>query len=161
MTERRPNLIAFCAAFLIAPVIVGAVISLFGLGGEYGARFARVGFLGLFIMLPGYLLVFSVLAWSAAKKGAEGIKPYVFAGLWANAAHLLLYPAMILFAVLSGAYDRGVAIVQAQQDTATIAAPSPFAAALFAGFAVFFLGLFFMPPIAAVFGWIAKRIRLT
>lgn len=155
-----PSRITFVTCLLAAPAVFGLLTGLFVLGGEYLARFGFVGRLGLLLCLPAWLTVFAWLAWRAAKRGETGVRPYVFASIGANMASLSAYPLIIL---ASEALGGGLAdtLHEAMQGAeAGDEELSLTAAALFAGVIVFFIGLFFMPLLGALFGWLAGRLGL-
>lgn len=160
----RPSRITFVTCLLAAPVLFAIILALFTLGGEYLARFGYVGNLALVAGLPAWLTVFAWLAWRAAKRGETEIRPYVMAGLAANAASLLIFPVLILLAEALGADLSGQLAESFQQAQAASDAPqeelSLPAAALFTGFASFFVGLFVLPVLGAIFGALAKRLKL-
>lgn len=156
-----PNRLTFFTCLLAAPVIFGLITGLFGLGGEYLARFAFVGRVGLLLCIPAWLTVFAWLAWRAAKRGETGMRPYVFASLGANVASLIAYPLMIFLGEAMGGEMAAKlhAAMEANAETGTEAL-SLTTAALFAGGIVFFLGLFFMPMLGALFGWLGGMLGL-
>ncbi len=160
----RPSRITFVTCLLAAPIIFATVPALFIMAGPYAARFGYVGNLSLLVSLPAWLSVFAWLSWRVAKRGETELRPYVMAGLIANAASLALFPAMILIAEglgadLSGELSRSYTKAQAASDVEQDEFSLP-VAALFSGFAAFFVGLFVMPVLAVLFGWLANTLKL-
>lgn len=159
-----PSRITFVTCLLAAPILFSIVPALFTMAGPYAARFGYVGNLSLFVSLPGWLLVFSWLAWRAAKRGETDIRPYVMAGLAANVASLLIFPVVIylaegLGADLSGKLAESFQQAQAKTDVEQDEFSLP-VAAVFSGFAAFFVGLFVMPVLAVLFGWLARTLKM-
>ena len=152
----RPSRLTFATCLFAAPLLFGAAIWLLGSGGDYLRRFAQVGALGMIISLPVWFSVFAWLAWRAVKRGETETRHFVFASLGANIASLLIYPAVIGLAVVTGEYRRAVDSV----PEGTELPPEPVQAALFAAGAAFVMGLFFLPVLAALFGWIAGLLRM-
>lgn len=151
-----PNRLTFATCLFAAPLIFGAAVWALGSGGEYLRRFAQVGAMGLLISLPVWFTVFAWLAWRAAKRGETETRHFVFASLGANIASLVLYPAVVGLTVMTGHYERAIEAV----PDATELPPEPLTAALFAGGAAFFMGLFFLPVLAALFGWVGGMLGL-
>lgn len=160
----KPSRITFVTCLLAAPIIFSILPALFTMAGPYASRFGYVGNLSLFVSLPAWLTVFAWLAWRAAKRGDTELRPYVMAGLIANAASLVIFPLIIfaaegLGADLSGqlaeSFETAQATKEAQQSELSL--PS---AALFSGFAAFFVGLFVMPVLAVLFGWLARTLKM-
>ena len=159
-----PSRITFVTCLLAAPIIFSIVPALFTLAGPYAARFGYVGNLSLFVSLPAWLVVFAWLAWRVAKRGDVDLRPYVFAGLAANAASLVIFPILILVAEglgadLSGKLAESFQDAQASNEVEQTEL-SLISAALFSGFAAFFVGLFVMPVLAVLFGWLARTLKL-
>lgn len=158
-----PSRLTFVTCLLAAPVIFAAVTGLFDLGGEYLKRFAFVGRAGLLLSLPAWLTAFAWLAWRTAKRGETGIRPYVFASLGANAASLAIYPLMIFIteALGGGLAEQWRDAVVAMSEGGDMADAISFSTAtLLSGCIVFFIGLFFMPMLGALFGWVAGLLGL-
>jgi len=161
---KLPSRITFITCLLAAPIIFSIVPALFTMGGAYLSRFGYVGNLSLFVSLPAWLTVFAWLAWRAAKRGETDIRPYVMAGLTANAASLVVFPALIFIAEglgadLSGQLAESFTEAQAASDTEQDQLSLP-VAALFSGFAAFFVGLFVLPVLGVLFGWLARTLKL-
>jgi len=159
-----PSRITFVTCLLAAPIIFSIVPALFTLAGPYAARFGYVGNLSLFVSLPAWLTVFAWFAWRAAKRSDVELRSYVMAGLAANAASLVIFPVIIFVAEgmgadLSGKLAESFQDAQATSDVAQDEFSLP-VAALFSGFAAFFVGLFVMPVLAVTFGWLARTLRL-
>lgn len=161
---REPSRITFAICLFAAPILFSIVPALFTMAGPYAARFGYVGNLSLFVSLPSWFIVFTWLGWRAAKRGESEIRPYVMAALAANAASLLILPLVIfvaegLGADLSGKLAESYQEAQAASDVEQDAFSLP-VAALFSGFAAFFVGLFVLPVLGALFGWIARKLSL-
>lgn len=159
-----PSRITFVTCLLAAPIIFSIVPALFTMAGPYAARFGYVGNLSLFVSLPAWLTVFAWLAWRVAKRREPELRPYVMAGLAANAASLAIFPALILLAEGLGA-DLSEQLAQSFQEAqaASDVEQDEFSlpiAALFSGFAAFFVGLFVLPVLAVLFGWLARTLKL-
>ncbi len=161
---KKPSVMTFVTCLLAAPIIFAIVPALFTMAGPYAARFGYVGNLSLFVSLPAWLTVFAWLTWRAAKRGETELRPYVMAGLAANAASLVIFPALILIAEGLGAdltgqlaqsFQEAQAASDAEQDEFSLPI-----AALFSGFAAFFVGLFVLPVLAVLFGWLARTLGL-
>lgn len=161
----RPSKLTFVTCLLAAPALFAIIPALFTMGGEYLARFGYVGNLSLFVSLPAYLIVFGWLAWRAAKRGAGEMRPYVMAGLVANASSLLIFPVMIVLVDALGGGLLSDMLDDALQEATQAGGETPeaipfYGAALFAGFAAFFVGLFTLPILTAIFGGLARRLKL-
>lgn len=159
-----PSRITFVTCLLAAPIVFAIVPALFTMAGPYAARFGYVGNLSLFVSLPAWLTVFAWLAWRAAKRGETELRPYVMAGLAANAASLVIFPLIIfaaegLGADLSGQLTESFQQAQASSETEQDELSLP-VAALFSGFAAFFVGLFVLPVLAVVFGSLGRTLGL-
>lgn len=159
-----PSRITFVTCLLAAPIIFAIVPALFTMAGPYAARFGYVGNLSLFVSLPAWLTVFAWMAWRAAKRGETELRPYVMAGLAANAASLVIFPVLIfvaegLGADLSGKLAESFQAAQAASEERQDEFSLP-VAALFSGFAAFFVGLFVMPVLAVTFGALARTLKL-
>ena len=159
-----PSRITFVTCLLAAPILFAIVPALFTMAGPYAARFGYVGNLSLFVSLPAWLTVFAWLAWRAAKRGETELRPYVMAGLAANAASLVIFPVIIFLAEALGADLSGQLAESFQEAQATSTgeqeALSLPVAALFSGFAAFFVGLFVLPVLGVIFGWLARKLKL-
>jgi len=159
-----PSRITFVTCLLAAPIVFSIIPALFTMAGPYAARFGYVGNLSLFVSLPAWLTVFAWLAWRVAKRGDKSLRPYVMAGLAANAASLVIFPAVIFIAEalgadLSGKLTESFQDAQAAND-AQQTELSLLSAGVFSGFAAFFVGLFVMPILAVLFGGLAKTLHL-
>jgi len=159
-----PSRITFVTCLLAAPIIFSIIPALFTMAGPYAARFGYVGNLSLFVSLPAWLIIFSWLAWRVAKRGETELRTYVMAGLVANAASLVIFPIIIFIAEGLGA-DLSGKLAESFQEAQTAndaqqTELSLISAALFAGFAAFFVGLFVMPVLAVLFGWLARMLKL-
>jgi hypothetical protein len=161
---KSPSRMTFITCLLGAPALFAIVPALFMLGGEYLSRFGYVGNLALFVSLPTWLTVFAWLAWRAAKRGETELRPYVMAGLVANAASLVIFPLLIFAAEALGANLSGMLAESFQEAQAGSDAEqeqlSLTTAALFAGFAAFFVGLFVVPVLGSIFGALARKLKL-
>ncbi len=159
-----PSRITFVTCLLAAPILFAIMPALFTMAGPYAARFGYVGNLSLFVSLPAWLTVFVWLAWRAAKRGETELRPYVMAGLAANAASLVIFPVIIFLAEALGADLSGQLAESFQEAQATSngeqEALSLPVAALFSGFAAFFVGLFVLPVLGVIFGWLARKLKL-
>jgi hypothetical protein len=159
-----PSRITFVTCLLAAPILFAIVPALFTMAGPYAARFGYVGNLSLFVSLPAWLTVFAWLAWRAAKRGETELRPYVMAGLAANAASLVIFPVIIFLAEALGADLSGQLAESFQEaqaaSTGEQEALSLPVAALFSGFAAFFVGLFVLPVLGVIFGWLARKLKL-
>lgn len=155
-----PSRMTFVTCLLGAPVIFGLFTGLFELGGEYLARFAFVGRVGLLLCLPAWLTIYAWLAWRAAKRGETGVRPYVFASLGANVGSLVAYPLMIFVGEAMGGELSAKLHASVEATSEAAGELSLTSAALLAGVIVFFLGLFFLPVMAAIFGWLAGMLGL-
>ena len=165
---RGPSKITFVTCLLAAPAIFGGLSALLFLAGEYGSRFAFVGNGLLLLAMPAYLTVFVWLAWRAAKRGERDVRPYVMAGLGANAASLVIFPVLVYLAEFGGGDLSGM-LAESWQESQSVAGATddpvadeislPFAA-MMSGVAAFFVGLFTLPVLGALFGALAKRLRL-
>lgn len=159
-----PSRITFVTCLLAAPILFAIVPALFTMAGPYAARFGYVGNLSLFVSLPAWLTVFAWLAWRAAKRGETELRPYVMAGLAANAASLVIFPLVIfaaegLGADLSGQLAESFQEAQSSSEGGQDELSLP-VAALFSGFAAFFVGLFVLPVLGVMFGWMARTLKL-
>ncbi len=159
-----PSRITFVTCLLAAPILFAIMPALFTMAGPYAARFGYVGNLSLFVSLPAWLTVFAWLAWRAAKRGETELRPYVMAGLAANAASLVIFPVIIfvaegLGADLSGQLAESFREAQASTEDPQDELSLP-VAALFSGFAAFFVGLFVLPVLGVMFGWLARTLNL-
>lgn len=161
---KTPSRMTFITCLLAAPALFAIVPALFMLGGAYLARFGAVGNLSLLVSLPTWLTVFAWLAWRAAKRGETEIRPYVMAGLIANAASLVLFPALVFLAeglganlsgMLADSFQEAQAASDIEQERVSLTT-----AALFSGFAAFFVGLFVVPVLGSIFGALAKKLKL-
>ena len=159
-----PSRITFATCLLAAPILFSIIPALFTLAGPYAARFGYVGNLSLFVSLPAWLTVFAWLAWKAAKRGETELRPYVMAGLAANAASLVIFPLLIFIAEglgadlsgeLAASFQRAEAASDTPQEQLSLAV-----AALFSGFAAFFVGLFVLPVLGMLFGWLARMLKM-
>ena len=159
-----PSRITFVTCLLGAPTVFGILIIPFFLGGDYLARFGQAGALGLIFSIPTWLTAFPYLSWNAAKQKKTQINSYVFASLGANAASLVIIPILIFLAEWLGADLSGklAESLKEARETNNIK-PTEFslpAASAIAGFAAFFVGLFVLPILGALFGWLAKMLKL-
>ena len=159
-----PSRITFVTCLLAAPILFAIVPALFTMAGPYAARFGYVGNLSLFVSLPAWLTVFAWLAWRAAKRGETELRPYVMAGLAANAASLVIFPVIIFLAEALGA-DLSGQLAESFQEAQAASTDEQEAlslpvAALFSGFAAFFVGLFVLPVLGVIFGWLARKLKL-
>ena len=86
------------------------------------------------------------------------------AGLAANAASLVIFPVIIFLAEALGADLSGQLAESFQEaqaaSTGEQEALSLPVAALFSGFAAFFVGLFVLPVLGVIFGWLARKLKL-
>jgi len=161
---KSPSKMTFVTCLLGAPALFAIVPALFLLGGEYLSRFGYVGNLALFVSLPAWLTVFAWLAWRAAKRGETELRPYVMAGLIANAASLVIFPLIIFAAeglgadlsgMLAQSFDEAQATNEGEGEELSLTV-----AALFSGFAAFFVGLFVLPVLGSIFGALARKLSL-
>lgn len=159
-----PSRMTFITCLLGAPALFAIVPALFLLGGEYLSRFGYVGNLALFVSLPAWVTVFAWLAWRAAKRGETELRPYVMAGLVANAASLVMFPVLIFAAeglgaglsdMLAGSFEEAQAANDGEGEELSLTT-----AALFSGFAAFFVGLFVLPVLGSIFGALARKLSL-
>ena len=155
---KRPSKITFATCLFAAPLIFGAVLWLFGLGGEYLARFGQAGALALIVTLPAWFTAFAILAWRSAKAGKATTRDFVFLSLGANVASLVIYPVIVGLASLTGTYQRAIQSAASLATDESGPPPEPLEAAFFAGGVVFFLGLFFMPMLAGLFALVARKL---
>ena len=161
----RANALAFGVALFGAPAAFGGIVWLMFQGSDYLGRFAAVGGAGLLLSLPVWFTVFAWLAWRSARRGHTEVKHFVFASLGANIASLVVWPALIGLMVLTGLYGEAVTL-----DLSTLAQglpegvdeepPTPGEAMVGAAAVAFFMGLFFLPCLGALFGAIGRPLGL-
>lgn len=152
----RPSRLAFFTALFAAPALLGVAVWAFSLMGEYAGRFSQAGALGLLVVLPAWFTAFAWLAWRDTVQGSIGLKSRVKAGLSANFASLMIFPALVLLASSSGTYME---LVQANSGAVGEGEPAtPRDAAIATAIVSFLLGLIFMPILAWIFEKVSARI---
>lgn len=159
---QRRQFALFALAFVLTPALWALLTYAMISGGTYLARFGQVAGMGLFFSLPAWALAFSWLAWKAAARERGG-RGFVMASLGAN---LITFPLWFIGVMAAPTFGLDLEAVITETQARILAEnpsagppPSVGAMAALVGAVAFFMGLFFLPMLAAIFAPVGRLLK--